>query len=47
MDRDSARVLAHAATPQELVQLIRDRHLDDAVMMRSSEQGEPLYVGLG
>jgi Family of unknown function (DUF5678) len=47
IDRDSDQVLAHAATPQELVQLIRERRLDNAVMMRSPEQGEPLYVGLG
>jgi Family of unknown function (DUF5678) len=47
IDRDSDQVLAHAATPEELVRLIRDRRLDNAVMMRSPDKGEPLYVGLG
>ena len=47
VDRSTDAVVAAAETPEELMKIVRDRHLENTMIVRVPRAGEPLRVGLG
>lgn len=47
VDRSTDAVVASAATPQELMMIVRNRHLENTMIVRVPHEGDPLRVGLG
>jgi len=47
VDRSSDAVVAAAETPEELIRIVRDKQLQNTMIVRVPRVGEPLRVGLG
>jgi hypothetical protein len=47
VDRTTDAVVASADTPEELMVVVRQRHLENTMIVRVPRADEPLRVGLG
>jgi hypothetical protein len=47
VDRSTDAVVASADTPQHLMRIVRSLHLENTMILRIPQIGEPLRVGLG
>lgn len=47
VDRSTDAVVASADTPEDLMRIVRSLHLENTMILRIPQLGEPLRVGLG